>query len=96
MTEEAEKKQVKRRYRKVRTGVVTSNKMDKTVVVSIERQTRHQQFHKSIRLKGNVMAHDEKNEYRIGDRVQVIETRPLSKNKCWRVQKLLVRTAEEG
>lgn len=88
--------QRKRRYRKVRKGVVTSDKMDKTVVVSIERQTIQPRYQKYIRLQKRVKAHDEKNECRIGDRVQIVETRPLSKDKHWRVQKLIERGVEEG
>ncbi len=86
----------KKRYRKVRVGVVTGDKMDKTVVVEIERRTLHKQFRKALRVQKKVKAHDENNDYRVGDRVEIIETRPLSKDKCWRVQKLLDRVTEEG
>ena len=84
-----------RRYRKMRTGVVTSDKMDKTVVVKVKRVTKQPRFQKIIRVEQKVSAHDEKNEFRVGDTVQIIETRPLSKTKRWRVQKLLQRTTEE-
>lgn len=84
----------KKRYRKTRVGVVTSSKMDKSVVVSMERQAMHSRFLKYQRVSKKVKAHDEKNEYQVGDRVQLIETRPLSKDKHWRVQKLLQRVAE--
>ncbi len=83
-----------RRYRKVRTGVVVSDKMDKTITVSIERHTKHRRFHKGIRRQKKIFAHDANNECHIGDTVQIVETRPLSKNKCWRVQKLVERAAE--
>lgn len=96
MSPESVKNQGDRRYRKLRTGVVTSNKMDKTVVVAIERYTKHPVFHKGIRVQKKIQAHDEKNKYQIGDLVQIIETRPLSKNKRWRVTKLLERAIEEG
>jgi small subunit ribosomal protein S17 len=95
MSEEIMKKPETRRYRKVRTGLVTSDKMDKTVTVSVERLATHRYFHKAIRLQNTVKAHDEKNECRVGDLVQIVETRPLSKQKCWRVQKVIERTSEE-
>jgi len=85
-----------RRYRKIRTGVVTSDKMDKTVIVKVKRITKQQRFQKIIRVEKKVSAHDQENAYRVGDRVQIVETRPLSKTKRWRVQKLLQRTVEEG
>lgn len=84
----------KNRYRKRRVGVVTSNKMDKSVVVVVERQAVHSRFLKYQSISKKVKAHDEKNEYQVGDRVEIIETRPLSKDKHWRVQKLLQRVAE--
>ena len=84
-----------RRHRKVRTGVVTSDKMDKTVVVAIKRVTKDPFFDKVVRVEKTVKAHDEKNECKVGDKVQIIETRPLSKTKHWRVQKLLQRVAED-
>ena len=89
------KDKVIRPYRKVRTGVVTSDKMDKTVVVSVSRRAMHRHFHKARLIQKTIMAHDEKNECRIGDRVRIVETRPLSKRKCWRVQKILEQTLGE-
>ncbi len=83
-------------HRKTRTGFVTSDKMDKTVVVSIERRILHPRFRKYVRRHKKVKAHDEKNTCTIGDWVQIIETRPLSKDKCWRVQKVLRKSAEAG
>lgn len=88
--------QEKHRYRKVREGVVTSNKMDKSVVVAVERKIIHPRFRKYVRVARKVKAHDEKNECQVGDRVQIIETRPLSKDKCWRVQQRLQTASEEG
>ena len=70
--------------------------MNKTVVVSIQRITADPRFHKVVRVQKKVKVHDEKNEYRLGDRVQIVETRPLSKTKRWRVQKLLRRPVAEG
>ena len=75
---------------------VISNKMNKTVIVSVDRQARHNRFHKSLRVQKKMMAHDEKNECQIGDYVQIVETRPLSKQKCWRVEKRLKESVEEG
>jgi len=70
---------------KVREGVVVSNKMQKTVVVKIERVYRHPLYQKVMKIAKKFKAHDEKNECQIGDRVEIMETRPLSKDKCWRV-----------
>ncbi len=81
------------RQRRKRTlvGVVVSNKMDKTVVVEVTRLVKHPLYKKYIRRKRRYMAQDERNEYEIGDRVQIIESRPLSRRKRWRVQMLLER-----
>ena len=75
--------------RKSRVGVVTSNKMQKTVVVEIERSFRHPKYGKVMRASSKFKAHDEKNECAIGDQVLIVETRPLSRDKCWRVVKIL-------
>ena len=77
--------------RKVRVGRVISDGMDKTVVVAIERRVRHPLYHKSVRRLHKFKAHDETNEYRVGDTVTLIETRPLSKTKRWRIAGLLHR-----
>ncbi|MBE3576781.1 MAG: 30S ribosomal protein S17 [Limnochordales bacterium] len=77
--------------RKVRVGVVVSDKMDKTVVVEVERLVAHPRYHKVIRRTKRLKAHDEKNECRVGDRVLLMETRPLSKEKRWRVVQILER-----
>lgn len=74
---------------KVREGQVTSNKMDKTVVVSIVTQKKHARYLKYVKRTKKYMAHDQENQCQIGDRVRIIETRPLSKNKRWRVQEVL-------
>ena len=74
-----------RTRRKEKVGLVTSNKMTKTIVVSVERQIKHAKYGKFIKRTSKFMAHDEKNEASIGDSVRIIETRPLSKNKCWRL-----------
>ena len=78
-----------RNLRKSRTGKVVSDKMDKTVVVAIVDNVRHPLYKKIIKRTIRVKAHDEKNECGIGDTVQVMETRPLSKDKHWRVSSVL-------
>ena len=83
--------ETKRGLSKVREGLVSSNKMDKTVVVTIVTYKKHPTFGKYVRRTKKYMAHDEKNECQIGDRVKLTETRPLSKNKRWRVQKIIER-----
>lgn len=75
--------------RKVREGIVTSNKMEKSIVVKVERRLRHPMYGKFLRRSTKIMAHDEKNECNIGDKVKVMETRPLSKTKCWRLVEIL-------
>lgn len=78
-----------RNLRKTRTGVVVSDKMDKTVVVAIQDNVRHPLYKKIIKRTVKLKAHDEKNECATGDRVLVMETRPLSKDKRWRVCKVI-------
>jgi len=79
--------------RKTLTGVVWSDKMEKTVIVMVNRLVLHPIYKKYIRKRKKVKAHDEKNECRIGDKVLLIETRPLSKEKRWRVKEILTRAA---
>ena len=79
--------------RKVREGIVLVGKMNKTVVVVVERRAMNKQFKKIMKHVKKFKAHDEKNECRVGDRVQMIETRPISREKCWRGQKILVKAA---
>ena len=78
-----------RNLRKTRTGIVVSDKMDKTVVVAIEDNVRHPLYKKIIKLTVTLKAHDENNECGVGDRVSVMETRPLSKDKRWRVTNII-------
>lgn len=80
---------IERGVRKQQHGVVTSNKMDKTVVVRIDRQKRHPLYKKVYHYSVSFKAHDEKNECQIGDQVIIDETRPLSKTKRWRVTEIL-------
>ncbi len=75
--------------RKVRTGILVSDKMDKTIVVAVENRTKHKLYGKIIKRTTKLKAHDENNECRIGDRVRVMETRPLSKEKCWRLVEII-------
>ena len=81
-----------RGYRRVLFGKVMSDKMDKTVVVEIARLTRHERYNKLVKRITKVKAHDEKNECQVGDKVKLMETRPLSKQKQWRVMEILERT----
>jgi len=80
-----------RGLRKVQTGRVVSDKMDKTVVVAVERLVRHPLYGRTIRRTNKFKAHDEENSCRTGDRVRIMETRPLSKEKRWRVVEILER-----
>ena len=77
--------------RKVRTGVVVSDAMDKTVVVKVERRTRHPLYGKSVRRTSKLHAHDEANDAKVGDLVRLMETRPLSATKRWRIVEILER-----
>ena len=80
-----------RNSRKVREGLVVSDKMDKTVVVSVEDRRKHARYGKVMRQTARLKAHDENNECGVGDRVQIMETRPLSATKRWRVVQILER-----
>ena len=71
--------------------MVVSNKMNKTIVVEIERREKHPIYGKFIKKTNRFMAHDEKNECNIGDTVRIMETRPMSKNKCWRLVEIIER-----
>lgn len=77
--------------RKVRQGVVVSDKMDKTVVVLVERRTTHPLYGKTVTRSQKLHAHDETNDVREGDRVRIVETRPLSRTKRWRVAEVIER-----
>jgi small subunit ribosomal protein S17 len=82
---------MERNLRKEKIGVVTSNKMDKSIVVSVERRVKHAKYGKFVKRTSTFMAHDEKNDCNIGDRVKITETRPLSKSKCWRLVEVVER-----
>lgn len=77
--------------RKERVGVVVSNKMDKSIVVEIERKVKHPIYGKFVKKTSRFHAHDEANDCNIGDSVKIMETRPLSKTKCWRLVEILER-----
>ena len=80
---------LERNLRKIRTGVVSSNKMDKTVTVAVERKVKHPIYGKFVKKTSSFHAHDEKNECNIGDIVKIMETRPLSKTKRWRLVEIV-------
>ncbi|MBU6169610.1 MAG: 30S ribosomal protein S17 [Bacteroidetes bacterium] len=80
-----------RNLRKSRVGVVSSNKMEKSISIKVERKFRHPIYGKFIMKTKKLMAHDEKNECQIGDIVRIMETRPLSKNKSWRLVEIIER-----
>ena len=80
-----------RNLRKTRTGVVVSDKMDKTIVVAVKDSVKHKLYNKIIKRTYKLKAHDENNECKIGDTVKVMETRPLSKDKRWRLVQIVER-----
>jgi small subunit ribosomal protein S17 len=80
---------MERNLRKERTGTVTSNKMDKSIVVSVEMKIMHPKYGKFVKQTKKFMAHDETGECGIGDVVKIMETRPLSKTKCWRLVEVI-------
>ena len=80
---------MKRNLRKERVGLVTSNKMDKSIVVMVERKVKHPMYGKFVKTSNKFMAHDEKNECTVGDTVRISETRPLSKSKNWRLVEVI-------
>lgn len=80
-----------RQFRKEKVGVVTSNKMTKSIVVAVERKVKHAKYGKFLNKTSKFVAHDEKNECNIGDTVRIMETRPLSKTKCWRLVEIVER-----
>lgn len=83
----------KRGIRKSQVGIVTSTKMDKTVAVAVDRRVQHRLYKKILRRTSKFLAHDESNACKVGDRVRIVETRPLSARKRWRVEKVLATSA---
>lgn len=84
------------RMRASKVGVVVSDRMDKTAVVAVERQVRHPAYKRIVRRTSRFFAHDEKNDARIGDSVEIVETRPMSKNKRWRIARVIARAPERA
>ena len=82
--------------RKVRRAIVVSDKMQKTVTVKVERQILHPMYKKFIKRSKTFFVHDEENTARVGDFVQIVETRPLSKNKRWRIESIITRSVESA
>jgi len=82
---------MERNLRKERIGVIVSNKMDKSIVVQVTRREKHPIYGKFVKKSTKFIAHDEKNECNIGDTVRIMETRPISKNKCWRLVEIVER-----
>ena len=80
---------MERNLRKERIGIVTSNKMEKSIVVSIQRKVKHSLYGKFVKKTSKFVAHDEKNDCNKGDMVKIMETKPLSKNKNWRLVKII-------
>lgn len=80
-----------RNLRKERTGLVRSNKMDKTIIVAVERKVKHPKYGKFVKKTTTFFAHDDKNDCGIGDTVRISETRPMSKNKRWRMVEIIER-----
>ena len=80
-----------RNLRKEKVGLVVSNKMNKSIVVEVERRIKHPIYGKFVKKTSTFMAHDETNDCNIGDTVRIMETRPMSKNKCWRLVEILER-----
>jgi small subunit ribosomal protein S17 len=81
----------KRNLRKEKTGKVTSNKMEKSIVVAVERKVKHPKYGKFVKMTTKFVAHDEKNDCNEGDTVRIMETRPLSKSKNWRLVEIVER-----
>ncbi|MGZ4094549.1 MAG: 30S ribosomal protein S17 [Bacteroidia bacterium] len=90
MTNKTENTEV-RNFRKEKVGVVTSNKMTKSIVVAVERKVKHAKYGKFLNKTSKFVAHDEKGECNIGDTVRIMETRPMSKTKCWRLVEIVER-----
>mgnify|MGYP001561149986 FL=1 len=82
---------VKRNLRKERVGVIVSDKMNKSIIVAVERKVKHPMYGKFVKKTSKFVAHDEKNECKVGDTVKIEETRPLSKTKNWRLVEILER-----
>lgn len=82
---------MERNFRKIKEGIVVSNKMTKSIVVEVERKFKHPIYGKFLKKSSRFMTHDENQDCGIGDTVRIMETRPLSKNKCWRLVEIIER-----
>jgi len=82
---------MERNLRKERIGVVISDKMEKSITIMVERKVKHPKYGKFVKKTSTFMAHDQENDCNIGDTVRIAETRPLSKNKCWRLVEIIER-----
>jgi len=82
---------MERNLRKERIGVVTSDAMSKSITIMVERKVKHPKYGKFVKKSSKFMAHDEKNDAHVGDTVRIMETRPLSKRKCWRLVEVIER-----
>lgn len=82
---------MERNLRKERIGVVTSDGMSKSITIMVERKVKHPKYGKFVKKTSKFMAHDEKNDAHVGDTVRIMETRPLSKRKCWRLVEIIER-----
>lgn len=91
----SEEQQEARGTRKLMRGTVVSNKGDKTVTVQVERTSRHRLYHKTVRIRSKFYAHDEANDARVGDKVEIMGTRPMSRTKRWRVVQVLERAPQD-
>lgn len=91
MAETVNQPEEKRGHRKERVGEVISDKMTKTIIVRVERRFPHPRFKKVVTAYSKFYAHDEKREAKVGDQVRIVETRPLSKTKCWRLVEVVAR-----
>lgn len=89
MSEETQTPEKNRGLRKERVGIVVSDKMDKTIVIAVVRRVPHPKFKKIVKLTTKLYAQDDKSEAKVGDKVRVIETKPISKKKCWRLVEVL-------
>ncbi len=85
-----------REPRTKKVGVVVSDRMTKTAIVAVERMVRHPAYKRIVRRTSRFFAHDEKNEAHVGDQVEIVETRPLSKNKRWRIARIIARGAQKA
>ena len=87
----ASRPDAERRTRASKVGVVVSDKMSKTAIVAVERMVKHREYKRIVRRTSKFFAHDETNQAHVGDQVEIVETRPLSKNKRWRVSRIIAR-----